>query len=344
MGLVSSQIALKKMVPVCRQISTAYDAGIPIINTLQLVARQNKDAQVRRMLDEMAESLRQGSSLADAARQQSDKVPPFFVQLMATGEHGGKLDIMLSDLADYFEARVEMSRAISKTMAYPCFMLIVAWFLGTFALRLVGEIPRMIQGTGARFEFEVFFAQYAWFQAKSMAVVAVIAAILIALARVGLLRWITGRISTFIWPLSIVTRKFALARFFRSMSLLITSGLNMMDCIRSAAATVSNPYIARDLEKAIPEVKKGATLLEAFGATRCLTPTAREMIAVGEESGNLDLTLRKVSQYHLAEATQAVSIAATVLKTLIMLVTGGLIGYVVILFWTRLYGGMLNAI
>jgi len=142
--------------------------------------------------------------------------------------------------------------------------------------------------------------------------------------------------------MSPVTRKFGLARFFRSMSLLISSGLRIDHCIENSAAVVSNPYLEKDLLKALPGVRDGQTLVEAFSESRLLTPTAREMLYVGEESGSLDQTLRKVSEYHLAEATHAVQVATKILGVLIALIVGGLVGYIIITFYSRLYGGMLD--
>ena len=342
MGLFSSQIPIKRMMPLCRQIATSYDAGIPIMQTMDLVSHQTKDRQIRTMLTDMRESLRKGSTLAEAAQDQSKRISPLFINLLACGEHGGKLNVVLNDLSDYYEDRLEMRRVIVRSVAYPILVLIMGWFLGTFALRLITQIVGIFGQRGTTFSLEKYFMEYALFQAKFLGVFGIAFIICVILSRLGLFKWIGGAITTRIWPLSTVTRKFALARFFRSMSLLIESGVDMMTCIRSSAATIANPYIERDLLKAVPEVKMGMTLDEAFAGSRFLTPTAREMIIIGEQSGNLDVALRKVSDYHMSEATHAVKVATTVFSTLLVLAVAMLIGYIVILFWTRLYGGLFD--
>ncbi len=141
-----------------------------------------------------------------------------------------------------------------------------------------------------------------------------------------------------IWPINIVVKKFALSRFFRSMSLLIGSGVNMKTCIAQSAALTVNPYIERDLMKAIPLIADGTTLEQAFSHSRSLTPMAREMLIVGEHSGELESCLYKVSEYHKAEAESAVKRAVIVMNVLIVLAVGLVVGYIIITFYSQLYG------
>jgi len=338
MGLVSSQISTKKLVPVCRQLATSYNAGIPIIRALDLVADQARDRRIRDVLRAMSGEIQGGSTLTDTARNQADVLPPFFIELLASGEVGGHLDVMLNDLADYYEDRLAMQRTIVGAAIYPAVQLMMAWFLGTFALGLVGN---MSFGQKA-FSFGDYLNSYFWFQAGALLGFGMVCLVCVVLARLGLFKWIVGWFTTFIWPLAPVTRKFALARFFRSLSLLIASGVPITDCVSRSAAVVGNPYIERDLLGAMPFIREGASLVEAFGGSKYLSRTAREMLLIGEQSGELDKSLRKVSEYHLAEATSAVRAATVIGNVLVGLLVAAIIGYVVITFWTKFYGGMMN--
>ncbi|MBN2308379.1 MAG: type II secretion system F family protein [Candidatus Hydrogenedentes bacterium] len=345
MGLFSSQIATKQMVPLCRQISTAYEAGIPLIRTFDILAAQHKGGRLRQVILEMNDAIRGGATLEQAVRAQSRYLSPFFIALLASGEQGGRLDVMFRDLAEYFEDRMEMQRRIVRALIYPCIQLAAAWFLGTFALRMLPKISELTSGRGSSpFDLAGYFEEYAIFQAKAMAVFGGVFVACVILSRMGLFGWIRGLFTTHIWPLSGVTRKFALARFFRSFSLLLGSGMGIDHCIENAAAVTANPYIERDLLKAVPGVKNGQMLVEAFASSRYLTPTAREMILVGEQSGKLEDSLRKVSEYHLDEATHAVRVATTALGVLIVLAVALLIGYIVITFYQGFYGGMMDAL
>lgn len=342
MGLFSPEISTKTMVPLCRQLATAYEAGVPIIRSLEVVGREFGDRRVRDLLAGMRDDLRNGYTLGGAAEAQQQYLPRFFIQLLATGEHGGKLDVMLRDLADYYEDRLAMRRKLIGIAVYPILQLTAAWFLGSFALLLIRRVMAGLSGQGGGLNLYAFFNEYVWFQTKVTAALAIVLAVCVILSRAGLLKWIGGWIGAFVWPLAPIVRKFALARFFRSMSLLIGSGMNIVQCIENSAAIAANPYIQQDLLKAVRPIKEGATLLDAFRGSRFLTPTAREMLAVGEESGQLEQVLRKVSDYHVEEASHAANVATRIGEVTIIVVVALVIGYIVISFYANLYGRLFN--
>lgn len=341
MGLFSSQIDTKTMVPVCRQLATAYGAGLPLIQSLEQVGAQARNAAVRRVFRQMSEDLRKGATLAEAAAAQKGRLSPFFIQLLASGERGGRLDVMLRDLAQYFEDRLAMQREMMGLMIIPVMQLLAAWVFGTFALGLIPHI-RSGMSSGQSFDIMEYFGEYGRFQAKAGAALLAALVAAIVLSRAGLLQWLTGWVSTHVWPVSRITRKFGLARFFRSFALLLGSGLPITRCIEGAAAVTANPYIERDLLKAVRPVKEGATLVEAFSRARFLTPLSREMLLVGEQSGRLEQQMIKISEYHFEEARHAASAATKVLYFLIVLIVALIVGSVVIGFYSSLYGGILD--
>lgn len=340
MGIVSSQLSTKSLVPLCRQLATSYDAGIPILKTLEILQSETRDGRTKQVLKSMSESIQNGSSLGDAARAQEKYLPPFFIELLASGELGGRLDIMLRDLAQYYEDRQALQRKIIGSLIYPCIQLFFAWFAGTFALRLIGKLN--FESTTA-FNFSDFLGEYWAFQAKAGIVLGGGVVVAIILARLGLFRYVWCWFTTFLWPMRSVTRKFGLARFFRSMSLLIGSGMNIKSCIQNSAVVTGNPYMQKDLASAIPHVADGATLTQAFGASRFLNATAREMLMVGEQSGELEKSLRKVSEYNLEEATHELKKLTTIMGMLISLTIVGVVGYIIISFYMK-YLGMLGSI
>jgi len=341
MGLYSPQISTKTMVPMCRQLASSYEAGIPILRALEMVSQQTGDRQAREVLERMGVRIREGASLGDAARAESKRLPTFFIALVATGEYGGRLDAMLRDLAQYYEDRLKLQRAVTGALVYPLFQLAAAWFLGSFALTLVGQLD--VHSTTA-FSFESFLAGYLRMQASATGVLALVLIASVVLARMGLLRYVIGWAGYHLWPFRNVARKFALARFFRSMSLLIGSGLNIKHCITNSAMVTVNPYVERDLLRAVPLVADGATLTEAFAVSRCLTPVSREMIHVGELSGRLEESCRKVSEYHIEEANHAVKVVTKLVGLIALLFVAGVIGYVIISFYVNLYGTMFDAL
>lgn len=340
MGLMTAEISAKHLVPLCRQMATSYDAGLPIIRTLEMMSDNARDSRAKQVFRAMAEDTKQGATLGEAARRQQKYLPKFFIELLHSGELGGRLDVMLHDLANYYEDRLAMQRKIVGAMVYPALQLGAAWYLGTFSLGLIGRINL---NSAEPFKLGEYFDQYLMFQGFATGLFALAIVVIIVLSRLGLVNWSSGLVLHYIWPLNIVNKKFSLARFFRSFSLLVGSGMNIQSCISNAAAISGNPYIEKDLKKAIPKVSAGHTLVEAFAGCRSLTPMAREMLEVGERSGNLEASLRKVSDYHLEEGQHAVSIATKILGVLIVLGVGGVVGYIIISFYTS-YFNMLDSI
>jgi type IV pilus assembly protein PilC len=341
MGLMTAEISAKHLVPLCRQMATSYDAGLPIIRTLEMMSANAKDSRSKQVFRAMAEDAKAGATLGEAARRQKKYLPKFFIELLHSGELGGRLDVMLHDLANYYEDRLAMQRKIVGAMVYPALQLGAAWYLGTFSLGLIGKI-----NLDAREPFNLgdYFDQYFMFQGFATGAFALVVVGIILLSRLGVINWSWGLILNYIWPLNTVNKKFGLARFFRSFSLLVGSGMNIQSCIANAAAISGNPWIEKDLKQAIPKVAEGHTLVEAFSGCRSLTPLAREMLEVGERSGNLEASLRKVSDYHLEEGRHAVGIATKVLGVLIVLGVGAVVGYVIISFYSTYFKMLDNII
>ncbi len=340
MGLLTSEISTKQMVTLCRQLATTYEAGIPLAQAMDVVGAQMKDRDVKQVLSSIRSDIQGGTTLGEAAANQQRHLPTFFVQLAAVGETGGRLDSMFRDLADYYEDKAALNRRVIGSMIYPSIQLILAWFLGSFALTTIG----MIGANATSFSFGALFARYTELQIAAGIVAGFVIAAMIVMSRLGVLRYVTGFVSTFVWPLSGVTQRFALARFCRSMSLLVGSGVAIPKCIEGGALVASNPYIQKDLLLAVPPIKSGHTLTEAFSTSRYMPRMVHEMIAVGEETGALEIQLQKASKWLTEEAESRVNVLIKLMNAGIVLAVGAVVGYIVISFYSRLYGGLLNDI
>jgi type IV pilus assembly protein PilC len=336
MGLYSPIVSTKALLPVCYSLANTYHAGIPILRGLELAADQTRDQRLKQVLREMAHAISQdGVTLAQAASAHRKHLPQFFIQLLSAGETGGRLDVMLRDLASYYEDRLRLKRQFIGAMTLPVCYLIIAWFLGSFALGLVFRLDFMDAG-GVDF---LMAYVHAWlrFQAIALGVFLGVFVASVLLGRAGFLKWIIGWVSNFMWPFKSVTRRFALARFFRSFALLVGAGVNIRDCVLGASATSANPYIQKDLEQALPHILHGETLTQAFATSKYLSPTGREALFVGEQSGNLDGALMKVAQIHQEEATHAMQVMNKILFVLVVLGVACAIGAVVITFWMKYF-------
>lgn len=334
MGLISPQLSTKVLVPLCRQLATSYGAGIPILRTLEMVRANTRDRAAREVIEGMGRAIRKGATLGEAARQHKDRLPPLMVELLASGEVGGNLDVALRDMASYFEERQRMKRMIIGKSVYPALQLTMAWFLGSFALMLI----RRMNFNDTHFSLGDYFGYYIRFQEAAMFLFGSSVVTAIVLARAGIFKWIWGYVATHVWPIAPVTRRFAMARYFRSLSLLIGSGVPITRALERSAATCANPYIERDLLRAVPFVKNGATLVEAFAGSKFVPQVAHELLHIGEQSGKLEEALNKAAQYQMDEAVHAVNVATRVGEVVISLAVAAVVGYIVISFYSSYLG------
>ena len=152
------------MAIICRQLATMYNAGIPLLQALSLAAERGVSARARVLLQRMARFIREGASLAEAAAREERVLPELFVEVVAAGEKGGRLDVLLRDLAQYYERMHGMKRSVISSLVYPGLQLASAWFLGTFALGIVKSIGGILHGSGGRFSMNAYLLSYLRFQ------------------------------------------------------------------------------------------------------------------------------------------------------------------------------------
>lgn len=337
MGLTSSKLGSREMAIICRQLATAYKAGLHILAALDITAGQGASPRGRRALLHMEALIKGGASLADACRAEEKVFPGLFVQVVSAGESGGRLDALLRDLAEHYEEMYKMKRAAVGALIYPGLQLVAAWFMGTFALGIIRRVTNVFNSSHAQFSLSDYFAEYIHFQAIVLILVALAAGVFIVLARAGLMEGPVTVLKNRLWPLNRVTRKFAMARFFRGMALLLQAGLDIKQCVMRSAAMTMNKTIENDLLTALPVIARGGDLVEAFSRCRYLDRVGREMLAIGEQSGDLEDTLQKAAEYSMSEAQSEVKIASKILQVLITLAVGCVVGYFVISFYSNLY-------
>jgi len=324
------------MVPFCRHLATSHGAGIPILRSFDLVTRQSRDGRLKRVVSRMADSITAGSTLEQAAREQARYLPRFFVELVGAGEIGGRLEEIFDQLAKYYERMADLARRIRGRLIYPVFLVI-------FLIIVVNFMSALSQ---ASTEFGVDFTKlgrvFVHNMGRLLLILGCALVVLVALSRAGLLGWVVGLISTFVWPLSPLTRKLALSRFTRSLGLLLRSGVPVTEALHKAAATTNNPYIERSLLRCMPAIESGGSLSMALSGCRYLSDMAREMIYSGEESGRLDQHLEKIADLHEAEAMQAAKNLVVVVGVLIYLAVAAAIGSFVIRFWVGYFNNLLG--
>ncbi len=307
MGLFSSRLPLKTLVRLSHQLAKLADSDIPLVRSLELIG-EKADQRLKRVLMRMSDAFRTGAAFEEALRAESKYFPVFLLEMLVNGERAGRLAAVLEDLAEYYEDRLKIRRSIIRAVTYPLCVAAVIFYV----------IPFCRQYVLSGFDLARCLLSLAY----SLASLGVFIAICAVLWRVGVLKPVWGFASVHVWPFASLTRKFNLARFFRSLGLLFESGMHPAWCIERSAEVLSNPLIRRDLLRAAPMIGRGATLDEAFAQSRFVPAMARRMIRVGEESGRIDFALRKVSEYLLNEADHRVRAIVVCLEAILILALG----------------------
>ena len=315
MRFLTPRLRTKQMAVLCRSLATAYRGGIPLLRCLELAAGGRKPRRVVHALTPVIDAIRAGATLDEAVRGEADQFPGEFVEVMALGEQSGSLDAVLKDLAEHYEELLRAKRAIIQQLTYPLCVIIAAVVVIPY---LQGAV--LFDGTIGAYTLRFAMGWVPFVQKLLLAFVVYRIA-----TRLQILRPFFDGARLFVWPLGQIKRRFALARFFRSLSLLLQGGLPVVACVRRAAAATTNQVMERDLLRAVPPVQEGASLSEALSRCRFVTPAAQRMIAMGERSGKLEETLAKTSALLLAEARHPLWVIISLLEALAILGIGGMV-------------------
>ncbi|MCX8064624.1 MAG: type II secretion system F family protein [Candidatus Hydrogenedentes bacterium] len=328
----------KTMSILCRQLASAYEAGIPIIQSLQIVGDSSPTRKLKFALYRASEKIMSGETLVEAFKE-AGIFPDLFIRLVATGERSGKLDIILKDLSTYYEDLWKIKRATISSLIYPGIQLALGWFLGTFALGIVQNLD-----LHSHFTINKYISDYVSFQIKFISLFLIGCILITLLTKYWNLGNIIKNIFSYIWPFSRIVHKLSLARFFKSFALLYSSGITITESLQRSAELLPSFSQQNNITQVIEEIKKGSNLEKAFRRAPWIGRVAQEMITIGEQSGKLDETLHKLSEYALRDAEYTIRATTKILNVLVMLIVGAIIGFIVITFYANLYGNMLNSL
>ncbi|MGB9720434.1 MAG: type II secretion system F family protein [bacterium] len=326
-----------------RQFSTMLGAGLPLLTCLEILSKQTESAGLKKVLGEVRADVEGGLSLADALRRQPKVFDNLFVNMVESGETGGALDTILQRLATYLEKSVALQRKIRGAMIYPAIISVVAVL--AIAVLLIFVIPifaKMYQGVGRELPA---MTQLVMKISDFMKVAAVPLLVGLILLFTIIRRWHkTESGAKAMDPLFLklpvfgdLIRKQSIARFSRTLSTLLSSGVPIIDALEITAKSAGNWVIEDAILKARVSIKGGENIADPLSKTAVFPPMVTQMIAIGEASGGLDEMLSKVADFYDAEVDQAVENLTNALEPIIMVVLGGVVGFLVISMYLPIF-------
>jgi type IV pilus assembly protein PilC len=337
-------VSPKELAIFTRQFSVMIDAGLPLVQCLEILAGQQENKFFQKVLAGTRSQVEGGATLSTAMRSSPKVFDPLYVNMVEAGETGGILDTILQRLSTYIEKNVKLQRAVKSALVYPVGVLTVAGGVITLLLwKVVPIFATLFAGLGVDLplptKIVIALSNFIGSIFGFLILVAIGAAIF------GLKIWYgtpQGRfvLDTIILKLpilGILMRKIAVARFTRTLGTLISSGVPILEGLDITAKTSGNAVVERALQKVRRSLEEGKSLTEPLKDSEVFPGMVTQMIAVGEQTGAMDAMLQKIADFYEEEVDAAVKDLLTALEPIMIVFLGVIVGGVVISMYLPLF-------
>ena len=327
-GLIK-RVPVKDRVIFSRQLSTLINAGLPLVQSLRAVGEQTANKHLKVIISRIISDVEAGSNLADAMSNYPKVFNQVFISLVAAGETSGTLDASLERLANQQEKDADIISKVRGAMIYPLIVILVMVGVVTFMLvTVLPQVQTLYDGIpGAKLPIftivlltvSKFITHFWW--AVLIAVAAFIAATT-RYARTGPGKQVIDRLKMTMWPIGPLFMKLYMARFARTASTLVASGVPMLKMLSTTAEAVNNVHVAGSINAAAEKVKGGKNLSETLEGDKNFLTLVPGMIRIGEQSGSLENMLGKVADYYEKEVDNQIKSISTIIEPVLMIFIG----------------------
>ena len=334
----------KDLAVFCKQFASVLNAGVTIINALEMMSEQLENRTLQRALQDAQAYVQKGGTLADAFKINPKVFPPIMVNMVAAGEMSGNLEVCFDRLTAHFESANALTSKIKSAVTYPIVILIVV--IAVVCVLLVTVIPQFADmfndlGSDLPAMTKALVSLSDFMREKWYILVIIVAVIVFGLRAFGktepgsLLYAKIGMKAPLFGNLTI---KSAAATFSRTMSTLMASGISLIDAVEQVAKMINNRIIREALLDAKVQVSKGVPLSKPLRDCGIFPPMLSQMTRIGEETGNIEDMMDKVADYYEMEVNDATAALTSALEPLIIIIMGVVVGVIVM----AIYGPMLS--
>jgi len=326
-----------------RQFATMIDAGLPITQGLDILARQSDNPAFKKALSTVKETVESGGTLADGLAKAPQAFDELYINMITAGENGGILDVILERLSTHMEKAMKLKREIKTAMIYPGVVISAALLVTTILLVFV--IPTFKDlfndfGSALPLPTQIVLDLSDFVVSNFVLIVGSITALTAFFIRFAK----TPRGKEVIHPLALklpvfgdIIRKVAVARFTRTLGTMVSSGVPILEALNICARTGGNKVVERDVQRARVSISEGKTMAEPLGASNVFPPMVVQMIGVGESTGALDAMLQKIADFYEDEVDNAVGAMKQLIEPIMILVLGTIIGALVIAMYLPIF-------
>ncbi|MCB1042119.1 MAG: type II secretion system F family protein [Acidobacteria bacterium] len=326
-----------------RQFSVMIDAGLPLIQCLEILGSQQKNKRFASMIAQTRGDVEAGATLSDAMRKHPKAFDQLYVNMVAAGEAGGILDQILERLSIYIEKAVKLKAQVRSAMIYPSVIVVVA--LGIVMLIMYKVIPTftaMFENAGMKLPAitQITIAASKFIETYLLFIIAAFIGLIFVLRKYhdtyhG--RRVMDRILLKVPVMGMLLQKIAIARFCRTLATLISSGVPILDGLEITARTSGNAVIEDSLMEVRKDVEEGKTITEPLGKSPWFPSMVVSMIGVGEHTGALDTMLSKIADFYEDEVDVAVAGLMSLLEPVLIIFLGVVIGFIVVSLYLPIF-------
>ena len=342
-GKIGKKVAAKNLAVFTRQFSVMIDAGLPLVQCLDILGSQEEDKNFSAVILQTRSDVESGASLADAMRKHPKTFDSLFTNMIAAGEAGGILDTILKRLATYIEKAVKLAGQVKSAMVYPVAVVVIAGgVVGVILWKVIPTFAALFAGLGADLPLPTRIVIW-----MSDALVRYIVFMAIGAGVVGYLfrqyyatpsgRRVVDSVLLKAPVLGNILRKIAVARFCRTLATLISSGVPILDGLDITAKTAGNAIVEDAIMVTRKSIERGETIAVPLKETRVFPAMVVQMIGVGEATGALDTMLAKIADFYEEEVDTAVAGLLTLLEPIMIAFLGVIVGGIVIAMYLPIF-------
>jgi type IV pilus assembly protein PilC len=336
-------VSPKSLAVFTRQFSVMIDAGLPLVQCLEILGTQEEDKNFGLVILETRAEVEGGASLADAMKKNPKVFDPLYTNMIAAGEAGGILDTILKRLATYIEKAVKLKNQVQSAMIYPVAIIVIATVVvGVILWKVIPTFANLFAGLGADLPLptRVVIALSNGLVRFMPFVIAGIFAFVFGLRAYyntpgG--RMTLDRLLLKMPVMGNLMRKIAVARFCRTLATLLASGVSILEALDITAKTAGNAVVEQALYATRKSIEGGETIAAPLKETTVFPPMVVQMISVGETTGALDTMLGKIADFYEEEVDVAVAGLLTLLEPIMIAVLGGVVGGIVIAMYMPIF-------
>ena len=327
-----------------RQLATMLKAGVPLLQSFDIVARGHSNARFSRLMLEIKSKVEAGSSLSQAFREYPGQFSPLYCNLVQAGESSGMLDAILDRLATYQEKILAIKSKIKSALFYPISVIVVAivvtWVIMIF---VIPAFKSVFSSFGANLpwltqvviDISDFFVKWWW--AMFIAIVAAFVGIRLTIKRSESVRFMVHRLSLKLPIIGGILEKATIARWTRTLQTMFAAGVPLVESLDAVGGASGNMVYIAATKRIQTEVSTGTSLTNAMAAQNLFPPMVLQMTQIGEESGSLDNMLGKIADFYEREVDDAVAALSSLLEPIIIVFLGVVVGGLVVAMYLPIF-------